>query len=493
MGDKQWEELDGEPGVVESKGRRYTELAEAISRSVTTLQQIVDDTSTTAKSMDKTRKLAGEVREDIEKARERYSYTGEALTTYGAALRTAQAEADPAAVRLRTLRSELATAQTTAHNAESAVDDLPGDASQADTTEANRTLRHANNAVGDLQREISNAEADWTSGHNDKNTAARTAISKIEEVVSGDKVNGLEDSRWDKFKDWAKGALKVIKIICDIAGILAIFLSWVPILGQVLLVLAAIGSIIAIVENIVKIAREGFSWGALLGIGLGVMGLFGGKAIGMLAKYAKARSVVQTAGTMSNSAAKARFGTALLKSSRKTLAMTKGQRVTEVLKSPFVRSAGDKAVAGMVRNGLYKNAFTSWRGSHFPLPFKDGGARFAVGNDDVVDMMKHFTQTGLRIDGVTSTAQAISTVGAVFHQSASLAVGAGKLGTAIAGGDGWGVFGEGNSLATGAAGGDWGKITGLPGTINGVVGNINDLVGSDKGAGAGGGGGGGSW
>ncbi|MFI6428355.1 hypothetical protein [Promicromonospora sp. NPDC050880] len=467
MSDRQWEELDGEPGTVEAKGRKYTELAEAIARSVTTLQQIVDDTNTTAKSMDKTRKLAGDVREDIEKARQRYSYTGEALSAYGASLRAAKNEADPAAARLRTLRADLETAQATARNAESGVDDLPDDASDADKADAQRAQTNANTAVADLQREITNAEAEWNSGHGDKDTAARSAISKIEEVVSGDKVNGLEDSRWDKFKDWAAGALKVIKIICDVAGILAIFLSWVPILGQVLLVLAAIGSIIAIVENIVKIAREGFSWGAVLGIGLGVMGLFGGKAIGSLAKYAKARSVVQTAGRMSNSAAKAKFGTALLKSSRKTLAMTKGQRVGEVLKSPFVRSAGDKAVAGMFKNGLYKNAFTSWRGSHFPLPFKDGGARFAVGNDDVVDMMSHFAQSGLRIDNVTSTAQSIATVGAVFHQTTSLAVGAGKLGTAISGGDGWGTFGEGNSLATGAAGGDWGKITGLPGTVAG--------------------------
>ena len=488
MGDTQWQELDGEPGTVEAKGRKYTELAEAISRSVSTLQQIVDDTNTTAKSMEKTRKLAGEVREDIEKARERYSYTGEALTTYGAALRTAKAEADPAAARLRTLRADLETAQATAQSAESGVDDLPKDASEADKNDATRAQTNANNAVGELQRQITQGESEWNGGHGDKDTAARTAISKIEEVVSGSKVNGLEDSRWDKFKDWAAGALKVIKIICDIAGILAIFLSWVPILGQVLLVLAAIGSIIAIIENVVKIAREGFSWGAVLGIGLGLMGLFGGKAIGSLAKYAKARSVVSTAGTMSNSAAKARFGSALLKSSRKTMAMTTGQRVGEVLKSPFVRSAGDKAVWGMAKGGLYKNAFTSWRGSHFPLPFKDGGARFAVGNDDVVDMMSHFGQSGLRIDNVTSNAQAIATVGAVFNQATSLAVGAGKLGTAISGGDGWGAFGEGNSLATGAAGGDWGKITGLPGTINGVVGNIQDLAGSDNK-----GGGGGSW
>jgi len=478
MSDTQWDELDGTPGTVEAKGRRYTELAEAISRSIGTLQQIVDDTSTTAKSMEATRKLASEVREDIEKAKDRYSFTGEALTTYGAALRAAKNEADPAAVRLRTLRDQLDHARATQRSAESSVDDLPDDASPAETSEAQRAATSAGDAVSDLEGQIAVQEGYWNDGHDDKNRAASAAISKIDEVVSGEKVHGLEDSTWDKVMNVVKGVYKVFKVICDIAGILAIFLSWVPVLGQILLVLAAIGAIISIVESIVKFARGEIGFGAmLLGVGLGVMGLFGGKAISSVAKYAKARSVVQTAATMSNGAAKAKFGAALLKSSRKTFAMTRGQRVTEVLKSPFVRSAGDKAVAGMVKNGLYKNAFKSWQGSQFPLPYKDGAARFTLGNDDVVDMISHFNQTGLRIDNVTSNAQAIASVGAVFHQTASLANNAGKLGMGISGGDGWGIYGEGNSLVTSGAGGAWGKITGSPGNVNNAVTGIDDVFG----------------
>lgn len=461
MGDTQWEELDGEPSTVESKGRRYTELAEAITRSVTTLQQIVDDTSTTAKSMEKTRTLAGDVREDIEKAKERYGYTGEALTTYGTALRAAKNEADPAAAKLKTLRADLETAQATATSAESGVEDLPKDASEADKNEANRAQTNANNAVSDLQGQISQAESEWNSGHGDKDTAARTAISKIEEVVSGSKVNGLEDGFWDSVGEAWEAVGKWVKIVCDIAGILAIFLSWVPILGQVLLVLAAIGSIIAIIEGIVKMANEGFSWGALLGVGLGVMGLFGGKAIGAVAKYAKARSVVQTSARMTSRASKLKFGSTLLKSSRRTFAMSKGQRVTSVLKEPFMRSATDKAIWGLARHGEKGTAFSTWRGAKFPLPYKDGGMRFAVGNDDVIDMMNHFGQTGLRVDNVTQTAQTVATLGAVTNQFAGLGNNMYKLGDSINGGDGWGVAGESSSIATNPAGGSYGAITGF--------------------------------
>lgn len=458
MSDTQWQELEGEPNTVEAKGRKYTELAEAIARSVSSLQQIVDDTNTTAKSMEKTRKLAGEVREDIEKARERYSYTGEALTTYGASLRTAKNEADPAAARLRTLRADLETAQATASSAENGVDDLPKDASEADKSDAQRAQTNANNAVSDLQTQITQAESEWNSGHGDKNSAATTAISKIEEVVSGDKVNGLEDSRWDKFKDFAAGALKVLKVICDIAGILAIFLSWVPVLGQILLVLAAIGSIIAIIEGITKMMKEGFSWGALLGVGLGVMGLFGGRAIGAVAKYAKARSVVQTSARMSSRASKLKFGSTVLKSSRKTFAMTKGQRVTSVLKGPFSRTPTDKAIRGLMKNGEGSKAFSTWRGAKFPMPYKDGGMRFATGNDDVIDMMKHFSQTGLHVDNVTLRAQNIATLSAVTHQMTNLGNNFYKLGNDINAGDGWKIAGDTNSIVTGPAGGSYGSI-----------------------------------
>jgi hypothetical protein len=68
---------------------------------------------------------------------------------------------------------------------------------------------------------------------------------------------------------------------------------------------------------------------------------------------------------------------------------------------------------------------------------------------------------------VTSNAQSIAVVGAVFNQTANLANSAAKLGTSIGGGDGMGIYGEGSSFATGPAGGEWGKITGLPATVAG--------------------------
>lgn len=466
MADTQWEKLDGDADLVRSKGRKYQDIADAIARATATLDSIVDDASTTAQSMDATKKLASDVRDDIAKATDRYRYTGDALVAYSSSLDTAISESETASRQIASIEGDLASARTTAYNANQEVDDLPNDAPQGDLDTANSAASAADSRVSRLEGDLSHWQGRWNDAKGDKDSAANTAKNEIDEVVTGDKVHGLEDGFWDKVGEVASFLYKALKIICDIAGILAIFLSWVPILGQVLLVLAAIGSIIAIVEGIVKMAQEGFSWGALIGVGLGVMGLFGGKAIGTLAKYAKARSVVQTAGRMSNSAARAKFGAALLKSSRKTFAQSNGQRAWEVLKSPFLRSSTDKAVAGLLKSGERAKALSTWRGSAFPLPYKDGAARFAIGNDDVADMIAHFGQTGLRIDNVTANASAIATVSAVFHQTANLTNNMVKLGTDIDGGNGWGVADTGNSVVTQPAGGSWGNITGIPMKVN---------------------------
>jgi hypothetical protein len=471
MADTQWEKLDGEASLVKTKGEKYQEIAAAIERASRSLQRIVDDTNTTAKSMDATRRLAGEVREDISKALDRYRYTGDALVTYAQALDPAVEQSATAATRLAELRADLVDAQARQSAAEDAVDDLPDDAPAADRESAGGDLTAANGAVSSIQGSITFWEGRWTDAKTDKDGAARTAKGKIDEVVTGEKVNGLEDSTWDKLKDVAKGLYKVFKLVCDVAGILAIFLSWVPILGQVLLVLAAIGALLTIIEGIVKIARDGFSWGALLGIGLGVLALFGGRAVGAVAKYAKARSVVQTTARMSPRAAKVTFGGSVIKSSRRTFAMTRGQRVTDVLKSPFVRSATDKKIAGMLTRGDRAGAWATWQGAKFPRPFKGGLERWALGNDEVVDMAKFFSQTGLHVDDVTVAAQSIAILGSVGHRTVDVGTKVYNFADSVGGGDGWKIAGATSSLVMTPAGGSWGTVTGLPMKVEGWTGS----------------------
>lgn len=463
MTDTPWQELDGTAWLVESKGRRYAELAEAIQRSTRALQKITDEIDTKSLAMDETRKLAETVRENITKAEERYRATGQALQTYGAALRAAQDEADPAAARLRELRGDLASARTTAHHAGSAVDDLPSTATPEEQLEAQRAQRTADRKVSSLESSISYWEGVWTSGHDAKDRAAGTAISAIDEVVTGRKTHGLEDSGWDQFGEVWDKIYEVVKIVCDVAGILAIFLSWVPFLGQVLLALAAIGAILAVVNAIVNVGRgKGNGWDVLAAAGMAVLTLFGGKAVSLFANYAKARAVVTTTARLAPRAAKVQFGTSVIKSSKTVFGATTGQRVWSVIKSPFTRSATDKKIWGLLTHGEGSKALSTWSGSKFPLPYKDGLRRLLVGNDDALASLDLIMKSSTFVDGGTAAAQSIAMTGAILTNMSTLGRNTVGLASALSGGDLVAAGSSANSLATQPAGGSWGAVTGAP-------------------------------
>ena len=468
MSDAQWQDLDGKPFTLQQKGRRYQEIAEAIQRSMSTLDAIVDEVNTKSLAMTATRDLAKDVRDDIQKAKTRYAETGEALETYGEALQVAAYEqANPAATQLRTLHGDLADAEAAERSAQSAVDDLPADATDAERTEASTAATNAGTTAGNLRTEVAKYETQWTEGHQAKQSAARIAKDKIHNAVYEGKAGDLNDSRWDKIKDWASKALDVIKVICDIAGILAIFLSWVPVLGQVLLVLAAIGSIIAIVEGIVKMAKEGFSWGALFGVAMGVLGLFGGKAISSLAKYAKAKSVVNATSRMTNRASRLRFGRTLIRDSHAVMRQSRSARAFDLLKSPFTRSAEN-----VQRMRAFKNGASFWSQTKsaakaaFPNPFTDFGKRALFGNSDVIEsfakkgsgMMAN--ESKYIFEGGSKVAINIARGGAATLQGLNFANNGMKAWNDFSGGNAIAGIGDLHSGVTGSVDAPWSKISG---------------------------------
>jgi len=471
MSDAQWQDLDGKPYTLQSKGRRYQEIAEAIQRSMSTLDAIVDEVDNKSLAMTATRDLARDVKADIEKAKTRYAETGEALETYGKDLEVAAYEqANPAATQLRTLHGDLADAEAAERRTQSAADDLPADATDAEKTEASSAASTAGTTAGNLRTEVAKYEAQWTEGHEAKERAAGVAKGKIHNAVYEGKAGDLNDSGWDKFKDWASKALEVIKVICDIAGILAIFLSWVPVLGQILLVLAAIGSIIAIVEGIVKMAKEGFSWGALFGVAMGVLGLFGGKAISALAKYAKAKSVVNAAGRMSNRASRVRFGRALIRDSHAVMRETRSARAFDLLKSPFARSAEN---ATRMRAFQSSRTFTNFMAqtksaakAAFPNPFTDFGKRALFGNSDIIES---FAKKGTGVmaneskyifEGGTKVAINVARGGAATLQGLNFANNGMKAWNDFSGGNAIAGMGDLNTGVASVVDAPWSKISG---------------------------------
>jgi hypothetical protein len=464
MADTQWQKLDGDAELVRSKGRKYQDIADAISRATATLDKIVDDASTTAKSMDATKTLASDVKDDIAKATDRYRETGDALVTYASALDTAISESETAATQIAAIEDDLSSARTTASNAQQEADDLPKDASQGDVDTATSEASSAASRVTGLEGDLALWQGRWNDAKSDKDTAANAAKGKIDEVVTGDKVHGLEDGFWDHVGEAWDAFYKVFKVICDVAGILAIFLSWVPILGQVLIVLAAVGAILAVIDTAIKMGRGEAGWGDLfLAVGGAALALFGGKALGTLAKYAKARMVVRTTEGLTTANASARFGRRAINEAVDTVSASGGSRAWDIVKSPFVRNVDDAARFRAFQSDKSMSGFLEQLGGAskqaFPNPFQDFRLRALTGNQDVIDMVKLARESGIVLDGPTRAVALLAGGGAGMQQIANFAKAGGSFSDATTGSDGWQMASDAHSIGTSSLDAPWNKIS----------------------------------
>jgi hypothetical protein len=295
MSDTPFQPLTGDPGLLESKARHYQQIAEAIERSTRTLQSIHDVDDMKSEATEALKSQADDVRKDIDKAQDRYAKTAAALLTYAASLRTAQEDARRAIADIDAKQSAYDTAASRSHSADTTAYDTrftPAatleDKTQA-ADDADLARRHLQTATSELQA----AQQRWRDALKAKTDAANTARDAISDVVDRNN-HGLEDpSWWEKALD---AVYHVFKTICDIAGILAIFLAWVPFLGQVLMVLAAIGAVLALIETAIKFSKGEAGLGDLIFAAVGaVLTVFGGKLIDMAIKGVRGMAVLRSA------------------------------------------------------------------------------------------------------------------------------------------------------------------------------------------------------
>ncbi len=281
MTDSEFRALEGNPDLVRNKAERYAELANAIARSVTTLNEIKSTEGMTSKAIDKVREEAGKVADDIGKARTRYSGTAQALITYSAQLRSAQDAATIAISHINDKESTADAAARTATRAATKAESATPENASSETAAATQAENAAEAAVQAVTQE-------WHTALDLKNQAAQTAISAIVGVIEGKDGKALNDSWWD---DWGKAALDILKTVCEWAGVLAIFFAWVPFLGQLLLVLAVIGAVISLVEATIK-AVNGGGWGDVAFAAVGVvLSVFGGNIAKYATKLVKAKGL----------------------------------------------------------------------------------------------------------------------------------------------------------------------------------------------------------
>lgn len=287
MSEKPGFDLDGYPDVVKVKADHYQKIANSITRAVNTLNSIADTDSMKGDGIDKIRDKAGDLADDIAKAQLRYAQTASALLTYSSKLRQAQTDAATANSGLRSV--------------------LGSDFDFNDTFTLNTEM-----TSGDHADEVKRYVGNWNSAKSDRDRAADAAKNDIEDVVTGPHNNGLEDPK----KHWWQKALDIVKKVCDVAGVLSIFLGWVPILGEVLIGLAALGAVIDLVTGIVDVAKNGWSLKGALEIASGVLGLIPGG--GRLAK-AGLKAFKHAPAEMSTLARLGKSGLAMSKASRRML------------------------------------------------------------------------------------------------------------------------------------------------------------------------------
>jgi hypothetical protein len=287
MSDTPYQPLKGDPTVLAAKAQHYQDIADAIKRSVTTLKKIHDVDDMKSKATEKLKDSSKDVADDIEKAHDRYEKTAQALLTYAGKLQDAQDAANTAISHI----SDKQDAADAAHRAARTAQQTADDATDADKSTADADAATAKTDATDADHALAAAHKEWHDALDTKNTAADAAVKAIVDVVEHHN-NGLKDSWWD---DWGSSVYEAFKTICKWAGVLSIFLGWVPILGQILIVLATIGAVLDLIDSVIKAITEGGSWlDVLVAAGGVALSFVGGSAFAQLTKNLKAVSLMRS-------------------------------------------------------------------------------------------------------------------------------------------------------------------------------------------------------
>lgn len=348
MSDKEFQPLAGDPDVLETKAKHYQAIGEAIQRASKELDKIHDLDGYKSQAVSKLQEMSKDTADDISKAKDRYAKTAAALLTYAGTLREAKDDADKAIALIDQKQSDAdaaSKAATTAHtNAQNAKPD--------DESSAKKTASDADDAAHDANAALQAAHKAWYDARDKKDAAAQKAIDAIVDVVDHHN-NGLKNPGfWDKVMD-------VISTIGDIAGVLAIFFSWVPILGQVLVVIALVASVIKLVDAVVKFANGEGSFLDIVGAAVGVaLSLFGGRIFSFLGKAARIKALARAprlvggVRTTPNAMLKMQIGKRLMKSATTKLF---SKPLDDVNPLKIWQAAGESAAG---QRAAYKALFT---------------------------------------------------------------------------------------------------------------------------------------
>ena len=208
----------------------------------------------------------------------RYREAGGALEEYAGALDRAQSDSLNALAAAKSAQADAMEARTRAERMRVSAEEYPADGDGGD--DRARYMRLAGAADADeaaAQGRVAAQKEIIDRAVSERDIAAERAI----EIINGACGDGLADSWWD---DWGKAITQWIAKICEIvsgiAGVLALLVSWVPIVGQALAAflgaLSAVTGVIAALANTVLAMAGEQTWlDAVISVGFAALGCVG--------------------------------------------------------------------------------------------------------------------------------------------------------------------------------------------------------------------------
>ncbi|MEN5074739.1 polymorphic toxin-type HINT domain-containing protein [Isoptericola cucumis] len=267
----------GDPVLVLSGGQDYLEVAGSIDDAAGAMSRL-DVAGTISAAVDALMETKEDTISEIRRAHSRYQATGDALVDYASALERVQAETLAA---LEQARQAQAAAQDAAGSRDRYADLADGASDPEEKREYAQQAEAAGSNADDANGQVAAARSTIETATSDRDRAANDAISRIEDITSGDDLN---DSWWD---DWGSKVVAAIADIADmvsmVAGLLAVVVAFIPVVGTalagVLIVVAAVAAIVSALANVTLAATGERSWAeagiAIAGAALSVIGLGG--------------------------------------------------------------------------------------------------------------------------------------------------------------------------------------------------------------------------
>ncbi|WP_125206561.1 MULTISPECIES: putative T7SS-secreted protein [Isoptericola] len=277
--------MPGDAVMVLAGGNDYLEVADSIDRAAQRMSRL-ESGGMISEALDALMERKEETVADIQKAHARYAATGRALVDYAGVLSAAQ---DDSATALERARAAAADAEDASGRQRYYVDLADGAQDESERSQWERLAAQFGGDADAAHGTVAAARSDIDTAVDMRDRAAERAIGDIEDITQHD---GLKDGWWD---DWGADLVAAITDIAGwvstIAGVLALAVAWIPVIGQalagVLLIVAAVAAIVNAIGNIALASTGERSWTeaviSIAGAALSCIGLGGAaKAIGRL-------------------------------------------------------------------------------------------------------------------------------------------------------------------------------------------------------------------